>query len=46
MSDSVEVTTRAVNVDALNPWSTVEIRYFSTARACFGWGTSPVSMYR
>ena len=38
------VITRAVNVDALNPWSTVVMRYCSTARACSGDGTSPFIM--
>jgi len=32
-SAPVEVITRAVNVDALKPWSIVEIWYCSTARA-------------
>ena len=32
MSDPVEVITRAVNVDELNPWSMVRIRYCSSAR--------------
>jgi hypothetical protein len=36
--------TRAVNVEALKPWSTVEIRYFSTAAAYSGRGTSPCIM--
>jgi len=36
--------TRAVNVDALNPWSIVEMRYCSTARACSGVGTVPSIM--
>ena len=45
-SAPVDVITRAVNVDALNPWSTVVIRYCSTARACSGDGTSPFIMYR
>ena len=34
MSAPVEATTRAVNVDALKPWSIVEIRYRSTAQTC------------
>lgn len=46
MSAPVEATTRAVNVEALKPWSTVEIRYCSTARARAGSGSEPVSMYR
>ena len=45
-SAPVEVTTRAVKVDALNPWSIVRIMYCSIARAWSGAGTSPVSMYR
>ena len=45
-SAPVDVITRAVKVDELNPWSVVEIRYCSMARACSGSGTSPVSMYR
>ena len=32
-SAPVDVTTRAVNVDALNPWSMPRIRYCSSARA-------------
>src|SRR5438128_342300 len=35
----VDVRPRAVNVDALNPWSIVEMRYFSTAAACSAVGT-------
>jgi len=31
--------TRAVKVDALKPWSMVEMRYCSTARACSAVGT-------
>ena len=45
-SAPVEVMTRAVKVEELNPWSVVEIRYCSMARAWSGSGTSPVSMYR
>ncbi len=45
-SAPVDVTTRAVNVEALKPWSTVVIWYCSTARALSGSGSSPVSMYR
>ena len=37
-SAPVDVITRAVNVDALKPWSIVEMRYCSTARACSGVG--------
>ena len=43
-SAPVEVTTRAVKVDALKPWSMVRIMYCSMARACGAEGTSPVSM--
>ena len=43
-SAPVDVITRAVNVDALKPWSIVEIRYCSTARAYSGFGTSPCIM--
>ena len=43
-SAPVDVMTRAVNVDALNPWSIVEMRYFSTPAACSGRGTSPCIM--
>ena len=43
-SAPVEVMTRAVNVDALKPWSMVEMRYCSTARACSAVGTSPSIM--
>ena len=37
-SAPVEATTRAVNVEALKPWSTVAIEVRSTARACSGVG--------
>ena len=43
-SAPVDVTTRAVKVDALNPWSIVRIMYCSMARACVGLGSVPVSM--
>ena len=43
-SAPVEVTTRAVKVDALKPWSMVRIMYCSMARACNGLGSMPVSM--
>ncbi|CAM5419876.1 hypothetical protein SCYAM73S_01315 [Streptomyces cyaneofuscatus] len=43
-SAPVEATTRAVNVEALKPWSTVEMRYCSTARTRSGSGSVPVSM--
>ena len=46
MSAPVEAITRAVKVEALKPWSMVEMRYCSTARAWSGSGTSPLSMYR
>ena len=46
MSAPVEAITRAAKVEALNPWSTVEMRYCSMARATWGSGTSPVSMNR
>ena len=40
-SAPVEVMTRLVNVDALNPWSTVVIWYCSTPRAYSGSGSVP-----
>lgn len=43
-SAPVEAITRAVKVEALKPWSTVAIRYRSTARALTGSGSCPVSM--
>ena len=43
-SAPVEVMTRAVNVDALKPWSMVEMRYCSIARAYSGRGVTPVIM--
>ena len=46
MSAPVDATTRAVNVDALNPWSIVRIRYCSSARAASGVGVSPVTARR
>ena len=45
-SAPVEVMTRAVNVEALKPWSIVSIWYCSTARAVSGSGRSPVSIHR
>jgi hypothetical protein len=42
----VEVTTRAVKVDALKPWSMARMRYCSMARARAASGTSPSIMYR
>ena len=45
-SAPVEVITREVNVEALNPWSIVSIWYCSTARATSGSGFSPVSIHR
>ena len=45
-SAPVDVITRAVKVDALKPWSTVVMRYCSTARAYSGFGTSPFIMKR
>ena len=45
-SAPVDVTTRAVKVDALKPWSIVRIMYCSMARACRGLGSVPVSMNR
>ena len=45
-SAPVEAMTRAVNVDALKPWSMVAIRYCSRARARSGSGSSPVSIQR
>ena len=46
MSEPVDVTTRAVNVEELNPWSMVRIRYCSSARAARAAGRSPVSICR
>ncbi|CAM5482857.1 hypothetical protein STENM36S_06467 [Streptomyces tendae] len=43
-SAPVDAMTRAVKVDALNPWSMVEIRYCSIARVRASSGSSPVSM--
>ena len=45
-SAPVDVTTRAVKVDALKPWSIVRIMYCSMARACSGLGSVPVNMLR
>ena len=45
-SAPVEVMTRAVKVDALNPWSMVRIWYCSTARAWAGDGSDPVTIHR
>ena len=41
-----EVMTRAVNVEALKPWSMVVIWYCSTARAFSASGSSPVNIQR
>ena len=46
MSAPVEATTRAVNVEALKPWSIVSIRYCSSAWAARGVGISPVTRRR
>ena len=43
-SAPVDVTTRAVKVDALKPWSMVRIMYCSMARACSALGSAPVNM--
>ena len=45
MSDPVDVITRAVKVDELNPWSIVRIRYCSRARIARSCGRSPVSIW-
>ena len=45
-SAPVEATTRAVNVEALKPWSIVRIMYCSTARTCSGVARTPVVSYR
>ena len=45
-SAPVEVMTRAVNVDALKPWSMVVIWYCSTPRPGSGSGSSPVIIQR
>ena len=42
----MEATTRAVKVDALNPWSIVETRYAFTARTAAADGSDPVSIHR
>jgi hypothetical protein len=44
MSAPVDATTRAVKVDALKPWSTVETRYRWTAATCCGSGVVPLNM--
>src|SRR4051794_2856845 len=44
-SAPVEATTRAVNVDAAKPWSTVATRYCSIARASSASGTRPVTRW-
>src|SRR6186997_2444300 len=46
MSERVEVTTRAVNVEALKPCSEPTMKYASSARALPGSGRSPLSWYR
>ena len=46
MSAPVDATTLPVNVEALNPWSMVEIRYCSMALTCAAPGSVPVSMYK
>ena len=46
MSAPVEATTRAVNVDALKPWSIVEMRYRSMAQTCSSAGGAPCSIQR
>ena len=45
-SAPVEATARAVNVDELKPWSIVDTRYCSSARACSAGGSCPVSIQR
>jgi hypothetical protein len=45
-SAPVDVTTRAVNVDALKPWSMPRMRYCSTARARRGSGSVPSIIQR
>jgi hypothetical protein len=40
-SAPVLVMTRAVKVEALNPWSMVEIRYCSSARVSWRPGSRP-----
>ncbi len=43
-SAPVEATTRAVKVEALKPWSMVEVMYDSIARTRAASASSPVSM--
>ena len=45
-SAPVEVMTRAVKVEELNPWSMVRMRYCSSARASSAAGSCPVSIHR
>ena len=45
-SAPVQVTTRAVNVEALKPWSIVATRYRSSAATRRGSGSDPVSIHR
>ncbi len=44
MSERVEVTTRAVNVEALKPCSEPTMKYASSARAVPASGRSPVEL--
>jgi hypothetical protein len=46
MSDPVEVTTRATNVDAFMPWSTTQHTYASRPATRSGEAASPDSMRR
>ena len=45
-SAPVLVTTRAVNVDAMKPWSMVATRYVSSARTARGSASWPVTIRR
>jgi len=45
-SEPVDVITRAVNVEALSPWSITVLRYVSSPRTRAATGSSPFSMYR
>ena len=41
----VDATTRAANVEVLNPWSMASVQYVSRARAR-AWSSEPVSIHR
>ena len=46
ISDSVEMVTRAANVDAFKPCSIVNNKYVSSASTCAGVGDIPVNKYK